>query len=77
MRKITVAMTKKITLKDVTTYLDTQIKEKEHYLNSIKSELQRGSNPSLKESYIKSEAVKDWAEYLLMAIKTNSPHYLK
>lgn len=76
MRK-TVAGTKKISMKDIVKYLTEQVGEKERYLNSVKSELQRGSNPSLRENYIKAEAVKDWAEYLLMAIKTNSPHYLK
>ena len=73
MRKVSLSSTK-VTLKEVLVYLDKTIDEKDDTLKSLKSQI---SNPSVKEVYLKSEAVKDFAEYLKMSIKTNSPHYLK
>lgn len=64
----------KVSVKDIVVYLDKTIDEKDDFMRSTKSHI---SNPSIKESYLKAESVKDFAEYLKMAIKTNSPHYLK
>ena len=64
----------KVTIKDILIYLDKVIHEKEATLTACRNQQ---NNPSVKELYYGSSAVKDFAEYLKMSIKSNSPHYLK
>lgn len=66
----------RISVKQIAEYLDSTVKEKDRLLHSLASELKRG-NPSIKELAVNAQAVRDYSAYLLMAIKTNSPHYLK
>ena len=64
----------KITVKDILAYLELTIKEKEATIQSCKA---ISANPSVRDMLYKAEGVKDFAEYLKMAIKANAPHYLK
>jgi hypothetical protein len=67
----------KVNIKIVKDYLKKTITDKNSYIHSLKAELSRGNNTQLREMYNKAEAVKEYAEYLLMAIQTNNSHYLK
>lgn len=65
-----------ITLKNVADYLSKTINEKDELCLALLPELKRG-NPSIKDLHNQAQAIKAFSEYLLMAIRTNSPHYLK
>jgi hypothetical protein len=74
MRKTVLAAAPKISVKDITAYLTTTVKEKKEFMEQQKAHV---SNPSVREMYLKAEAVHDYADYMLMAIKANAPHYLR
>jgi hypothetical protein len=78
--KVTIASNlkpSKISIKDIIVYLEKEVKENGEHAHRCEEDLKRGNNPSVREMYNKAEARRDFASYLLMSIKTNSPHYLK